>query len=241
MVRLWFGYLVLTVAVAAGAQQGSSASDASKPDQSSPSSARPSSASSPSSNSNSNSNSSGNSAGAADPNQPTQAPSKPAAPNLAPPRSDRVDAGALSEDIGESSSKDTQIDLSPPENDARAHPHSTDPLADVTADTPAGTSVGEFHMWDPHKAAKSVEVGDFYFKRKNYRAAEERYREALRFKDNDAIATFRLAVCLEKVDRPGDALAEYDSYLRILPHGPLAEEAQKSIERLKQPAPKAAK
>jgi tetratricopeptide (TPR) repeat protein len=235
MVRLWFGYLVLTIALAAGAQQGSSGSDAPKPDQSSPSSARPSSASAPSS------NSSGNSSGATDPNQPVQAPRKAAAPNLTPPRSDRVDAGALSDEIGESSSKDTQIDLSPPEDDARTHPHSADSLADVTADTPAGTSVGEFHIWDPHKAAKSVEVGDFYFKRKNYRAAEERYREALRFKDNDAIATFRLAVCLEKVDRPEDALAEYDSYLRILPHGPLAEEAQKSIERLKQPAPKAAK
>jgi tetratricopeptide (TPR) repeat protein len=235
MVRLLFGYLVLTIALAAAAQQGSTASEVSKPDQSRPSSTRPPSASGPSS------NSSGNSSGAADPNPPTQAPSKPAAPNLAPPRSDRIDAGALSEDIGESSSKDTQIDLSPPENDARAHPHSADPLADATADNPAGTSVGEFHIWDPHKAAKSVEVGDFYFKRKNYRAAEERYREALRYKDNDAIATFRLAVCLEKVDRPEDALAEYDSYLRILPHGPLAEEAKKSIERLKQPTPKAAK
>ena len=103
MVRLLFGYLVLSVALAAGAQQGSTGSDASKPDQSRPSSTGPSAASGPSS------NSSGNSSGSADPNQPSQAPSKPGAPNLAPPRSDRVDAGALSEDIGESSSKDTHV------------------------------------------------------------------------------------------------------------------------------------
>jgi tetratricopeptide (TPR) repeat protein len=145
-----------------------------------------------------------------------------------------VDAGALSDEIGESSSKDTQIDLSPPENDARAHPQSAEAMSEAEAEA-SGVSngVGEFHSWDPHKAAKSVEVGDFYFKRKNYRAAEDRYREALGYKDNDAVATFRLAVCLEKLQRPDDARAEYESYLRILPHGPLAEEAQRSIERLK--------
>ena len=88
--------------------------------------------------------------------------------------------------------------------------------------------VSEFHPWDPHKAAKDIEVGDFYFKRKNYRAAEDRYREALLYKDNDAVATFRLAVCLEKMDQPDEARKEYESYLKILPHGPQAEEAQES-------------
>src|SRR6266699_5256339 len=81
--------------------------------------------------------------------------------------------------------------------------------------------------------AKDVEVGDFYFKRKNYRAAADRYREALFYKDNDAVATFRLAVCLEKMDQPDEARKEYESYLKILPHGPQAEEAQKAIDRLK--------
>jgi tetratricopeptide (TPR) repeat protein len=165
-------------------------------------------------------------------------PAKTQAPNLTPPRSDRVDAGSLGDDIGESSSKDTQIDLSPPENDARSHPQSSEAVANADAESSGGSSVREFHIWDPHKAAKSVEVGDFYFKRKNYHAAEDRYREALQYKDNDAIATFRLAVCLEKLDRPDDARAEYESYLRILPHGPLAEEAQKSIDRLKTAASK---
>ncbi|MGA8762611.1 MAG: hypothetical protein WB562_06945, partial [Candidatus Sulfotelmatobacter sp.] len=72
-----------------------------------------------------------------------------------------------------------------------------------------------------------------------YRAAEDRYREALRYKDNDAIATIRLAVCLEKLNLPNDARLEYESYLRILPHGPQAEEAQKAIGRLKESTTKA--
>jgi len=113
-------------------------------------------------------------------------------------------------------------------DDVKAHPQSSAAVAEV-----AGGGITEFHAWDPHKAAKSVEVGDFYFKRKNYRAAEDRYREALRYKDNDAVATIRLAVSMEKLGELEDARAEYESYLRILPHGPQAGEAQKAIERLK--------
>lgn len=157
------------------------------------------------------------------------ASSQPRTPNLVPPRSDKVRADELSE--GESSSKDTKIDLSPPADDEKAHPQSSDVVSDATGGA-GNPSVGEFHPWNPHKAAKDIEVGDFYFKRKNYRAAEDRYREALFYKDNDAIATFRLAVCLEKMDRREEALQEFESYLKILPHGPQAEEAHKAIERL---------
>jgi tetratricopeptide (TPR) repeat protein len=151
-------------------------------------------------------------------------------PNLEPPRSDRVNADALGD--GESSSKDTLIDLSPPPDDVKTHPESSDILMDEES-APGTPGVGEFHAWNPHKAAKDIEVGDYYFKRKNYRAAEDRYREALFYKDNDALATFHLAVCLEKMDQPDEARKEYESYLRILPHGPQAEEARKAMERLK--------
>jgi len=156
--------------------------------------------------------------------------SKPAPaqnPRLAPPRSDTVSADSLP-DEGQSSSKETQIDVSPPPDDAKAHPKSSEILMDESSN-----NVSEMHPWNPHKAAKDIEVGDFYFKRKNYRAAEDRYREALFYKDNDAVATYRLAICLEKMDRPEEARAEYESYLKILPHGPQAEDAKKAIEHLK--------
>jgi TolA-binding protein len=166
---------------------------------------------------------------------PSADPAKQArTPNLAPPRSDRVQAGDLAPDVGQSSSKDTQLDLNPPEDDAKAHPKSSEAMAGAEAEMLGGKSgITEFHTWDPHKAAKSIEVGDFYFKRKNYRAAEGRYRDALGYKENDAVATIRLAVCLEKLGVLDDARLEYESYLKILPHGPEAEQAQKAIERLK--------
>ena len=154
-------------------------------------------------------------------------------PNLEPPRSDRVKADSLEE--GESSSKDSQIDLSPPPDETQAHPKSSDLLMEAEGSS-NNPDLSEFHPWDPHKAAKDIEVGDFYFKRKNYRAAEDRYREALVYKDNDALATFRLAVCLEKMDRPTEAQEEYERYLKILPYGPQAADAKKAVDRLKAPA-----
>ncbi len=168
-----------------------------------------------------------------DPAQPTPPSSAPKLSPLSPPRSDRVQVQDLPRGVGESSSKDAQVDLSAPDDDAKAHPQSSEAVANAEADTLSSGGITELRSWDPHKAAKNVEVGDFYFKRKNYRAAEERYRDALRYKDNDAIATIRLAVCLEKLGILDDARAEYESYLKILPHGPQAGEAQKAIARLK--------
>ena len=129
-----------------------------------------------------------------------------------------------------SSSKDTRIDISPPKDDAKNHPYSSSCRSNEEDDT---SEVQEFHPWDPHRAAKNVEVGDFYFKRKNYHAAEDRYREALVYKPNDAMATIHLAQTQEKLGELDEAEKNYEGYLKILPHGPLAEEAHKAIERLK--------
>src|SRR5512146_2917634 len=72
-----------------------------------------------------------------------------------PPRSDSVNIKDLGTEDGESSSKDTQVDLSPPPDDDKAHPNSPDVLNDEGSSSE--------HPWDPHKAAKDIEVGDFYF------------------------------------------------------------------------------
>ena len=119
-----------------------------------------------------------------------------------PPRSDQSQA----QQSGESSSKDNKIDLSPPKGDDIQHADSDDESTDVMETKP----------WNPHKAAKDIEVGDFYAKRKNYRAAISRYREALEYKPKDA-----------------EALRRYQEYLTILPKGEFAKEAQDGIARLK--------
>lgn len=129
----------------------------------------------------------------------------------------------------ESSSKDTRVDLSPPKDDVKNHPTSSIPSTD---DDDAASDVQEMHPWDPHKAAKDVEVGDFYFKQKNYKAAIARYKDALIYKSNDAIAEYRLAESLDKSGSGQEAVTHYQAYLKILPHGPDAENAQKALARL---------
>ena len=148
-------------------------------------------------------------------------------PSEAPPRSDDA---TPSDDPNFSSSRANIIDLRPPKDDLKEHPGSA-AAARATEDEDAA-DVREFHQWNPMRALKDVEVGDYYFKRKNYRGALERYKDALIYKENDAVATFRLAVCQEQLADKTGALNNYAAYLKILPHGPFAEEAQDSIKRL---------
>jgi tetratricopeptide (TPR) repeat protein len=82
------------------------------------------------------------------------------------------------------------------------------------------------------KARKNMEVGDFYFKRKNYRAALERYKEALYYKNGDALASYHVAVCQEKLGDKAEARKYFEQYLKILPEGPLAKDAHSSLARL---------
>jgi tetratricopeptide (TPR) repeat protein len=153
----------------------------------------------------------------------------PKAPWSKPPSS----AASRDSETGESSSNDNRIDLRPPKDDVKKHPESTTAIDDAEAAADPNGDVQEMRPWNPHKALKDVEVGDFYFKRKNYRAALGRYQEALLYKPNDAVALFRLAVCQEKLEHSEDALKNYEAYLNVLPHGPNAEDAHKAIERLK--------
>ena len=152
--------------------------------------------------------------------------------NQAPPRSDDdVTAPDPHFPAGEtSSSKDTGVDISPPKDDAAKHPFSKAEVEDEEGG--AAGDVQEFHPWDPHRAIKDIEVGDFYLRRKNYHAAEARYREALVYKPGDAIATLRLGQTLEKLGELDEARQDYQGYLKILPEGPLAKEAHQGLERL---------
>jgi len=51
---------------------------------------------------------------------------------------------------------------------------------------------------DPQKAKEHVEIGDFYYKRQNYAAAAERYREAIQFNPKWAKSYEKLIGVLER-------------------------------------------
>ncbi|HTD23450.1 MAG TPA: tetratricopeptide repeat protein [Terriglobales bacterium] len=177
--------------------------------------------------------------------QDTATPAPPDAPmpssNPPPPRSDVDDSQppdrpllrkkstqdtpiqGLAKSPNDSSSRTTMIDISPPVGDVQEHPDS---------EIPEDLGMNEMHAWNPHRAEKDVEVGDYYFKQKNYRGAESRYRDALSYKPSDAIATFRLAQVMEKTGRPIEAQQYYADYLKIMPHGPYAADSHKALEHL---------
>jgi tetratricopeptide (TPR) repeat protein len=136
-------------------------------------------------------------------------------------------------EAGASSSRDTLIDISPPKDDAKNHPNSKDMAVDLDdADNADTSGIQEFHPWSPMKAMKDIEVGDFYSKRKSYKAALERYKDALLYKPGDAVAISRLATCEEKLGEKAEARKYYEQYLKILPDGPFAKEAHASLEKL---------
>jgi tetratricopeptide (TPR) repeat protein len=163
-------------------------------------------------------------------------PAKTAPDKAAPakPAADKTTEG--SPEAEESSSRATRTDISPPPDDEKNHPGSKTELQELglpdIPDNPEPSDVQEFHPWNPMKARKDIEVGNYYFNRKNYKAALDRYKEALYYKDGDAVASYRLAVCEEKVGDKEEAKKYYAQYLKVLPEGPLAKDAQASLIRL---------
>jgi len=137
----------------------------------------------------------------------------------APPRSDPRGPN-------DSSSKDRNVDISPPPDDYK-HEGS-----DLIGPEPAPGVVEEMKPWNPHQADKDVEVGMFYFKQRNYSAAESRFREALYWQDNHAEALYRLGMVLEKEGKNPEAKYYYQQYLKILPNGELAKDAKKGLARV---------
>ena len=79
--------------------------------------------------------------------------------------------------------------------------------------------------------AKNFSVGDAYFKGKNYRGAESRFREALEYKPNHPEATYKLAVSVDKLGKTDEAQALYEAYLSLSPTGPYADRARKALRK----------
>ncbi len=145
-----------------------------------------------------------------------------------PQQQQQHDEDQAAQPQGDSSSKDSQIDLS----GDTAGKSGSGAAASGTAGSDTPNDVQEMRPWDPHKAAKDVEVGQYYLKHKNYRAALDRFNEALLYKPKDAEATFYLAETQEKLELFTKAYENYSLYLEILPKGPQAAAAHDALKRL---------
>ena len=86
---------------------------------------------------------------------------------------------------------------------------------------------------DIYAAVQDVEVGDFYYDDKSYRAALGRYESALGNKPNDPGIFLRLGKTAEKLGDFERANREFQSSLDAAPDGPTAKEAKAGLERIK--------
>jgi tetratricopeptide (TPR) repeat protein len=87
----------------------------------------------------------------------------------------------------------------------------------------------------PPSARQSVEIGDFYFRRKKYPGALSRYEEAARDDPYYAEAYLGMGKVYEKMGKDREALDAYHKYLDTLPSKKQADEAtdvQMAIRRL---------
>jgi tetratricopeptide (TPR) repeat protein len=83
---------------------------------------------------------------------------------------------------------------------------------------------------------KSVEIGDFYYKRKKYAGALSRYKEAVKADPHYAPSYLGLGKVYERLGLKQKALEAYQRYLDELPSKKQADEAtdvHRAIERLR--------
>jgi tetratricopeptide (TPR) repeat protein len=88
------------------------------------------------------------------------------------------------------------------------------------------------YSFNPLQSKKEVTVGEYYFKKGDFRAAAIRFREAAKWNDGNAEAWLRLAETEEKNHNPKGAREAYGKYLQLAPDAKNAGEIRKRMEKL---------
>jgi tetratricopeptide (TPR) repeat protein len=95
--------------------------------------------------------------------------------------------------------------------------------------------------WDPLRAEKDLEVGQYYMKRGDYDAAIDRFNDAIEAKPGFAIPFRYLGEAEEKKGLRKKALKAYQRYLDLVPHADDREKIRKKIEKLQREIDKESK
>ena len=86
--------------------------------------------------------------------------------------------------------------------------------------------------WDPLRAEKDLEVGQFYMKKGDVDAAIDRYQDATIAKPGYAIPFRFLGEAQEKKGLKKQAIKSYQRYLDLFPHAEDGEKIRKKIDKL---------
>jgi tetratricopeptide (TPR) repeat protein len=112
-----------------------------------------------------------------------------------------------------------------PEDSPKAKPNKqTDTAAKSADDQP---------KWDPYRAEKDIEVGQYYMKNGRFDAAIDRFTDAIEAKPGYAPPFRYLGEAQEKKGMKRDAVKSYKRYLELYPHAEDKEKIEKKIEKLR--------
>src|SRR5258705_12917504 len=87
--------------------------------------------------------------------------------------------------------------------------------------------------WDPLRAEKDLEVGQYYMKKGDLDAAIDRFQDATTAKPGYAIPFRYLGEAQEKKGLRKQAIASYSRYLDLYPHAEDGDKIRKKIDKLR--------
>jgi tetratricopeptide (TPR) repeat protein len=122
-------------------------------------------------------------------------------------------------------------------------PESSSKSADAPAPAPpkssskknkdtATKSATDQPTWDPLRAEKDLEVGQYYMKKGDIDAAIDRFQDATLAKPGYAIPFRYLGDAQEKKGLKKQAIKSYQRYLDLYPHAEDADKVRKKIDKL---------
>ena len=89
------------------------------------------------------------------------------------------------------------------------------------------------YSFNPLEAEKDVKVGNYYFKKGNYKAAVNRFREATLWNPTSAEAFLRLGESEEKLRDRKAAREAYEKFIALAPTDKQADAVKKKLESRK--------
>jgi len=106
------------------------------------------------------------------------------------------------------------------------------PKANKQTDT-ATKNAEDQPKWDPLRAEKDLEVGQYYMRIGKIDAAMDRFQDAIDAKPGYAVPFLYLGEAQERKGMKRDAVKSYKRYLELYPHAEDKEKIEKKIERLR--------
>lgn len=93
--------------------------------------------------------------------------------------------------------------------------------------------IQEKYSFNPLKSKNQLPIGEFYFKKGDFKAAAARFSEATKWNDGNAEAWLRLGDAEEKMKDSKAAQGAWTKYLELAPDAKNAAEVRKKLEKLK--------